>query len=487
MSRRMRLLISAIGLAALAWLVLAAFDRLLSLAQRYMTLPEALRIVIAVILAIFLIAGGGVLWWLFGRHPARRPVSAPDRSTLETRIEAVSRLGGDTGDLSAELRELDRRRAGERVYVALFGDISTGKSSLVAALCPGTSPPSDVLGGTTREVGHYEGQLPDGRPLTLADVPGSHEADGEAVERMARDEVLRAHAVVYLCAGDLSRTQAADVRWLGDFGKPMLLALNKADQWTDAERATLTARLRTQADGIPDTVIAISAGGTERFTRELADGTIEQVQRQRRPQLAPLYDALDRVLAPGAEGLEAQRQNAVLAGLHQKTGEREAEVRAAEASRIVTRYSRRAIVGAMAAVAPGSDLLIQGVLAAGLVRALAALYDVRVSDVQVEELVRQARLTLRTGTSIVLAIAGNALKAFPGLGTLGGGVLHAFAYALVFDSLGKALAASLAQCQTLDQRDATDRMKDLLQDEDGSRLRRLAALTSDALRNKDAM
>ena len=36
---------------------------------------------------------------------------------------------------------------------------------------------------------------------------------------------------------------------------------------------------------------------------------------------------------------------------------------------------------------------------------------------------------------IVLAVAGNALKAFPGLGTLGGGVLHAFAYALIFDSM----------------------------------------------------
>ena len=32
---------------------------------------------------------------------------------------------------------------------------------------------------------------------------------------------------------------------------------------------------------------------------------------------------------------------------------------------------------------------------------------------------RQATLTLRTTSSVVLAIAGNALKAFPGLGTLG--------------------------------------------------------------------
>jgi len=138
----------------------------------------------------------------------------------------------------------------------------------------------------------------------------------------------------------------------------------------------------------------------------------------------------------------------------------------------------------MAAVAPGSDLVIQGVLATGLTRALAALYGIKVSEVQIEDFVQQAKLTLRTGGSIVLAVAGNALKAFPGLGTLGGGVLHAFAYALIFDSMGRALAASLAERQTLDQDDAGARLKELLGDTGSSRLRQLAALTVDTMRER---
>jgi hypothetical protein len=138
----------------------------------------------------------------------------------------------------------------------------------------------------------------------------------------------------------------------------------------------------------------------------------------------------------------------------------------------------------MAAVAPGSDLVIQGALATGMVRALAALHDIRVTDVEIDSLLRQVRMTLRTGTSVVLAIAGNALKAFPGLGTLGGGVLHAFAYALIFDSFGRALAATLAERQTLDQDDASARMRELLGDAGAARLRQLAELTGEALRNR---
>jgi hypothetical protein len=110
---------------------------------------------------------------------------------------------------------------------------------------------------------------------------------------------------------------------------------------------------------------------------------------------------------------------------------------------------------------------------------------VRASEVQIEDFVRQARLTLRTGSSIVLAVAGNALKAFPGLGTLGGGVLHAFAYALIFDSMGRALAASLAERQTLDQDDAGARLKELLADAGNTRLRQLATLTIDAWSARD--
>lgn len=484
MSRHLRLLFTALAMAALLWLLFAAAERALALAQRFLDLPTWLQWTLGGVLLVFAAAGLSVLWWLLRPRRKRRPLPVPDRGSLEQRIGQLREHGADTGALAAELGELDRRRASARVYVALFGEISTGKSSLVRALAPQAQVASDVRGGTTRTVGHYDGQLPDGRTLVLADVPGSREAGGEAHETLAREEALRAHAVVYLCAGDLNRSQAEELRWLADFGKPLLLVLNKADQWSEAERDQLLARLRRHARGVASAVLAISAGGSERYRRQLADGSTESVERQRKPAIEPLLQSLERLTASGAEGLEDLRENAVLAGLHQRTGTLEAQTRATEAERIVRKYARRAIVGALAAVAPGSDLVIQGVLATGLTRALAELYGVKVSEVQIEDFVQQARLTLRTGSSIVLAVAGNAMKAFPGLGTLGGGVLHAFAYALIFDSMGRALAASLAERHSLDQNDAGERLKELLADAGGTRLRQLAALTMEAVRER---
>ncbi|TAL85067.1 MAG: GTP-binding protein HSR1 [Rhodanobacter sp.] len=484
MSRRLRLLLIALAAAALLWLLLAAAERALALAQRFLALPGWLQWTLGGALAAFAAVGLMLLWWLL-RPRRRRAVAAPDRGTLEQRIAQLHERGADTGALAAELDELDRRRAAARVYVALFGEISTGKSSLIHALAPQAGSARDVRGGTTRQVSHHDAQLPDGRTLVLADVPGSREAGGEAHEAVARAEVLRAHAVVYLCAGELTRAQADELRWLADFGKPLLLVLNKADQWSRHEREQLLAQLRRQSRDIAAAVLAISSGGSERFQRRLADGRVESIERQRAPAIEPLLDALDRILAPGASGLEPLRQHAVLAALHERTGTLEAKTRADDAERIVRKYARRAIVGAMAAVAPGSDLVVQGVLATGLTRDLAHLYGIKASEVQIEDFVRQARLTLRTGSSIVLAVAGNALKAFPGLGTLGGGVLHAFAYALIFDSMGRALAASLAERQSLDQLDAGSRMKALLTQPGNTRLRQLASLTLDTWRERD--
>ncbi|MET0505398.1 MAG: GTPase, partial [Luteibacter sp.] len=236
MSRRLRLLIAAIGLAALAWLLLAAIERALALAQRFVALPEALRWLVGLLVVSLVTAGVAVgVWWLRPRKP-RAPIVAPDRASLETRLAALRESGSDVEDIRSELGELDRRRTSETLYVAVFGEISTGKSTLIGALVPGSRPERDARGGTTREVIHYEGAAPRGGDWIVADVPGSAEADGDARERMARDEALRAHAVVYVCAGDITRTQGDELRWLGDFGKPLVLAVNKADQWNDGDR-----------------------------------------------------------------------------------------------------------------------------------------------------------------------------------------------------------------------------------------------------------
>jgi len=475
----------ALGAALLLGLVVATLNSLLELYQRLAAMPVWLRLPLVAAGALAVAAFAWLLWRL--ARPTRR--AAPDaplpasRAAVDARVEALRERGAEIGALEAELAELDRRRASGDLHVALFGEISTGKSSLIRALAPQARAEVDVRGGTTHAVAQYRGRLPDGRELVLADVPGSSEVGGAAHEQLARDEALRAHVVVYLAAGDLTRAQDAELRWLAGFRKPLVLALNKADLYGEAERAALLARFAERYGAVARAIVALSAGGSERYERTLPDGRREKVERERAPEIGTLLDALAQATAPGAAALEPAREAAVLAEVGRRGDALARETAAREAAQTVARYTRRAVVGALAAVAPGSDILIQGALGTGLVRELARIHGVPVRELDVEALLSRVGLTVRNTTAIVLAIAGNALKAFPGLGTLGGGMLHAVAYGLVFDSLGRALADTLAERASLDAADVEARVRALLAEPARERLERVARLAVEAARN----
>jgi hypothetical protein len=78
---------------------------------------------------------------------------------------------------------------------------------------------------------------------------------------------------------------------------------------------------------------------------------------------------------------------------------------------------------------------------------------------------------------MVLAVAGNAFKAFPGLGTVAGGALHAVGYGLIFESLGHAVAEGLAREGDVGEEATLQRFEeDLSGDDLGTRAERLVRL-----------
>ncbi len=470
---------TAFGLSALLGLI----DSTVTLWQRIQQLPPWISAGFVLAAAALICASGWLMWRLL-RTPSKREAVADaiDRPRLEKRIAALEVPGAA---LAEELHELDRRRAADVVQVALFGDISSGKSSLLIALAPRSAANVNVIGGTTRRVEHAAGLLPDGRTLQIADVPGVNESTGEGRAALAKDEAARAHALVFVADGDLTRSQDHELRALLATGRPLILALNKSDRYRDDERAALIGRLRERYPAPQVKVIAVSAGYVELITREHADGRREQVERAQTPRVDELLTALSVVVKRGAAAMEPARELATLERLDQRLASSEIEHRKSSAEACITRYTRRALVGAMAAVAPGTDLLIQGALATAMIRELCAIYDLKARDIDLDELIKGAGSTARSSTALTLAIAGNAMKAFPGAGTLAGGMVHALAYGLLFDALGRAVADTLAGARSLDREATLAAFKDALSSTSRERLRALATLAWDSARGLD--
>lgn len=444
-----------------------------------------------------LIAGVSLLttWVVF--RVLRNPKPQPDRETPETTpppdaadvdaaIEQAESLGADTTQVRKELDELARRRDTGEIYVAMFGEISTGKSALVNALLPDAQADSDVRGGTTRELTRHRWVSPGGDTLVITDMPGTGEAGGD-LDWLAIDEAKRAHIVVYVTDGDINRAQHAALRSLLALNKPLLLTLNKTDRFSETELRQLSERLTTLLAGHANTaLVAVSAASTREFVRILPDGSEQKETRMRAPQVSALAKALQRLIDGKQEILDRLRDSATFVLATQQLDQAIAESRRAQADKLVDSYARKAVIGALAAITPGTDLLIQGYLGTQLVRELAELYGIKVGKFDTDLLLKLVQRHVGRTHTLLLAVAGNALKAFPGVGTLAGGAMHAVAYGMIFRTLGRALATTLATRGELHPRQTAKLFEETLGENLETSARGLARLVAERSRDKKA-
>jgi len=446
-------------------------------------------------------AGGLTLWRLLRPRSGRRTQTARaqtpprvDRKELEQRLEQGAAAGMDIAAVRRELALFQKRKDAGRIHVAFFGEISSGKSSLIKALLPEVKPAISVTGGTTRQIATYNWRSSGGDELVLADMPGTNEV-GAGLDETARAEAMRAHLVVYVCDGDLSRTQFADLSSLLALGKPVIVALNKTDRYRGSELELLLKRLRERlqeprSDGKGEPVrvdlVAVQAGGKREILRVLPDGSEERVVREMPPRVDELRTALQRHLDEDPEVLEKLRDTSVFVLVAKRLDEAELAHRRGRAEELTRSYSRKAMVGAMAAITPGSDLVIQGYLGVSLVKELANLYEVPVRRMDTDLLLELVQKRVARSTTIMLAVAGNALKAFPGLGTLAGGITHAAAYGMIFDALGKAVARSLESRGALRPAQAAQVFEEGLSEDLEARARRFASLALDIRKQPEA-
>jgi len=458
------LLVIAVLLVAIAtmFLLLLATDTALSVWQRLSVAPMWLQILYGLVLISISSATLWLTWRLLKpkETPADEPLTAIDPMSLQHELVDSAQAGIDVSAAVNEIKEQQRRKKSGEVYIAIFGEISTGKSSLVNALLPHADVDSDATGGTTQEISHYHWQTRHGDSVIIADLPGFNLGNDPAI----LEEAQRAHLVVFLCDTDITRSQMTQLESLLKIEKPLIVALNKVDRFSNTEAGAIAENISAKTGIARKDIVFIQTGGREDVIKLLSDGSEETIEQDRESTIDALRNALQRQLDNNPELMEQLRDTAILLLAADKLQQARDSHREQQAAELVQTYSRRAVLGALVAVAPGSDLIIQGLLASRLIQALCKLYGVSVKDVEIESFIRLAGGKVKQLTAITLAITGNALKAFPGMGTLTGGLIHAVAYGMIFDSLGRAAAETLASRGALRPYPAAAAFEEILND-----------------------
>lgn len=481
----------SLGVAALLLVLFYATELAFDVWDRLRQAPITFLVLYG---GVILLLSGAVVWVIWrllrrrssglNENSARR-LEALTEADLQARIEKADPTQIDVSTAHHELQTLRKRRRTGKIHVALFGEINTGKSSLIKALLPHAMPVIDPRGGTTRRLVQYNWTSPDGEELILTDMPGLNEAEG-VLSPLSQEEAQRAHVVIYLVDGDLTRDQYDELQELLALDKPVILALNKMDRYGAEDLAALRARLLVRVGDAHDIeIVSVSAGARREVIKVHADGREEVVVQNFPPQVEDLRAALQARISHDLVDLECLRDRAVLQLATRKFDDALCVSRRARCKELIAQYTRKAVLGALVAISPGTDLIIQGYLGVGLVRSLCEVYQVPTRDVDITRFLELATKNVGKTLPLLLAVSGNALKAFPGLGTVAGGLLHAVGYGLIFESLGRAVAASLDQSGTLTAASTLRLFEEKLSDDLEARARRLAQLVVAQRRERD--
>lgn len=406
------------------------------------------------LLGVALIAGGGALlaWkiWTVGRPKRKKKptagapggsASAPhpaQMAALRQKVETAKAQGLDVAHIEADLASVVTPPL--QLEVAFFGKISTGKSSLIKTLIPEAEVNLSIVGGSTSRFQRYE-YRDENLDLVLLDMPGTQQVEAllgqeEEIVRMAR----RVHLIAYVLDQDMTQTDRDALDQLQALDKPLLLVLNKSSRYSAEELAQLRGRLRERLPTVP--LVCTDSLHWQKRRKLKADGSQEWLEKLGGGDVSELLEALVRFSAQREQ--LSQKQRAAL--LHLAEENLTAAVhsfRRAKAEALVKSTAHKAMLGGVAAVGPGTDVIIQGYLGVNLFQALARIYDISVRDMDAQVLIDQATQKASTKWTLTLALAGNICKAFPGIGTVLGGASHALAYGLIFESLGKACIDAL--------------------------------------------
>lgn len=482
------LLVFVIAIAALLFVTESAlnvWDRLIQgpriILYGYITVMSAL-VVAAIWLIVRLVVKRKI-------SPNGKPDQALRKPDIEERLREAEKSGIDVSEAQAELQELASRQETGSVHLCFFGEISTGKSSLIKALIPEADVAIHAVGGSTIDIRHYRWRDDSGTQILLTDVPGTGGLEGN-LDEIAVEEAQRAQLVLFVCDGDLTRSESQAVKWLLALEKPLVLVMNKSDRYDREEQAVLMERLLDHLGDLGsevdrDQVVAVSAGGEAEVIEKRADGSEAPVRRQRPADIGVLVVAINRLLEKEVESLDVRRDRAVFRLAAEKLAEAEGEYRTQRAQQIIRSSTRKAVVGALAAVSPGTDVIIQGYIGTAMTRELCDLFGAAPRDIDIEDFLNLSQSRAGKALPLSLAVAGNGLKAFPGIGTVAGGLVHAVAYGLIFDALGRSLVMTLKKHGELEPGTAAKEFEEGISEHIEAGVRQVAKMALEQKRTAD--
>ncbi len=328
--------------------------------------------------------------WPWRKKPALATSSDPDHLALAR--ESLRQLIDDARlppgvrdslalDYAAVQAMLDKLEHGH-IHLAVFGRVSTGKSSLLNALIGEEAFSVSPLHGETKGSSMQAWNEVEAGGVYLIDTPGLDEAGGEDRELLAREVTRRADLVLFVVDGDITESELDALRTLLTQGRPVIVVLNKTDLYTSDEQARLLAVLKARTRGLvdPDHIVAVAAQPRPQLLVEKDTHGMEHTsERPRAPDVERLRLKLWDILNAEGKTLAAMNASLFAADLSDQVGKRILAARRELGDRLIRTYCVAKGVAVAFNPVPVADLFAAAFIDVGMVVHLSRVYGLPLS------------------------------------------------------------------------------------------------------------
>jgi GTPase SAR1 family protein len=272
--------------------------------------------------------------------------------------------------------------------------------------------------------------------VEFIDTPGLDEIEGEQRAKMAREVARQSDLILFVVAGDITRTEYQALKELQRSQKPLILVFNKIDLYPERDREAIYQQLQklqgTEGEGLfsQEQIVTIAADPQPMPVRiEWSDGRVTKEWEAPPPQIGQLQEKILDIL--NQEGRTLLALNSLIQGreAQENIAKKTIEIRKKEAEELIWKYAQYKALAVAANPIAIFDVLGGIITDLALIRALARLYGLPITSYEAGKLWKT--IITSTGGLIVGQIIGSLMM---GLGKTGSMAISPLENPLAFTS-----------------------------------------------------
>ena len=299
-------------------------------------------------------------------------------------MELQASIKADLDQISTTLEKLSQ----SIVRVAVFGLVSRGKSAVINGLLGQKLLQTGPLHGVTqypRSVYWSPAVSGSAVNVELIDTPGLDEVGGQLRAVMAQEMADQADLILFVIAGDVTRTEYQALEELQAAHKPIIVVFNKIDLYPDVDRQLIYQKLqRLFAEGsgnrrrpmfsAEDVVLVAAEPAPVEVRVEHPDGAIAHEWETPTAQMDDLKQKLLSILNREGKSLLALNALRQTRQLEAAIAHKSVKLHKSEAEDLIWQFARWKAIAVAANPIAILDLLGGAAADLVMIRALAKLY-----------------------------------------------------------------------------------------------------------------